>query len=365
MKILYGSNEISKSLKNLSPTKIAVAYIGKDFDKFIDPNFIEAIVVSPTLGSNPKAISSLYKFICKERGNDKGWEVINFLDSLHAKIYIGKHGALVGSANLSKNALDANNLIEVCIYIEKINNEDIYNQLLTIFDSILEKAQNNYPDYQSKEEQLQQLININALYETEIRPARRIKEPEKPKEPINFLNYNFKVDPNFLVIWYGSVGLDLNNEKWEVALGNGWEKKYSDYMGIAKEDIKEKIVKKTDWVLVWRCRESDGKAYKGQKPYWLYVHRIILNGSKDKYYPHVLVEEKGETKTEEPFKINDQVFINAFNAIINKDDFAIYRPNDDNIWFAKNTINKFPKIISALQEEYRRIVSTNKVSNKN
>ena len=81
MKILIES-EIQRAIRRCEPSKIAVAYIGTDWNTFVsDVESLGAIIVSPTLGSNPWAITDLAKQI--------GWDKIFFLDELHAKTYVG------------------------------------------------------------------------------------------------------------------------------------------------------------------------------------------------------------------------------------------------------------------------------------
>jgi hypothetical protein len=61
--------KIRQAIDRCKPIQIAVAYIGIDWRDFIlDTSNIEAVIVSPTLGTNPKAILSLAKEI--------GWDKI-------------------------------------------------------------------------------------------------------------------------------------------------------------------------------------------------------------------------------------------------------------------------------------------------
>ena len=95
MKILSGG-DIAKEVKSINPQYIAVGYIGKDWHRYIDIEFVKEIIVSPTIGSNPFAIESIVKEI--------GFENVYFLDELHAKLYIGSDRYAFGSFNLSANA---------------------------------------------------------------------------------------------------------------------------------------------------------------------------------------------------------------------------------------------------------------------
>lgn len=77
--MIFFGKDIAQQIKNTDPQKIAVAYIGVDWKKYVNPKSIEFIVISPTLGSNPNTIDDMVKII--------GWEKIYFNEALHAKIY--------------------------------------------------------------------------------------------------------------------------------------------------------------------------------------------------------------------------------------------------------------------------------------
>lgn len=107
MKILL-AYEIGSAIQRCNPLKIAVAYLGEDWRSFIpDVQHLEEVIVSPTLGTNPRAVMDLAQRI--------GWENVHFLDELHAKFYLGSSTAIVGSANLTHNGLSGDALIELCI----------------------------------------------------------------------------------------------------------------------------------------------------------------------------------------------------------------------------------------------------------
>jgi hypothetical protein len=57
MILLKTPTEISNKLKEIEPAQIAVAYVGADWKSFLNSDHIENIIISPTLGSNPRAIT--------------------------------------------------------------------------------------------------------------------------------------------------------------------------------------------------------------------------------------------------------------------------------------------------------------------
>ena len=112
MKMLIDSQEIAKALQSLKPRRIAVAYVGKDWEQFLPIDSLEEVIVAPTVGSKPKAIRQ----IARRMG---GWDNVYLLDNLHAKVFIGEKAAIVGSANLSNNALGMTGLEEVGVRVDE------------------------------------------------------------------------------------------------------------------------------------------------------------------------------------------------------------------------------------------------------
>jgi hypothetical protein len=139
MIILESSVSIRDALKIIKPIKIAVAYIGIDYQNFIDPYDLHSIILSPTLGSNPNAIDDLVSKI--------GWNKVYLLDNLHSKIYLGEKSAIITSANLSKNGLDIEGLLEIGILLEDFNS---LNKLNQIYEDFFDSSLDAYPDQESK-----------------------------------------------------------------------------------------------------------------------------------------------------------------------------------------------------------------------
>ena len=70
MKICINAVQNRNALKVIKPTKIAVAFVGTGWKKYVSPKNIKEIVLSPTFGS-PKAI--------EDNGHD--WGINFFLDN--------------------------------------------------------------------------------------------------------------------------------------------------------------------------------------------------------------------------------------------------------------------------------------------
>ena len=185
MQILTNA-KIQQAIVRCKPHHIAVAYIGINWSDFIaDTNNLETVIISPTLGTNPKAISVLIKAI--------GWDKVLFLNELHAKIYLGQESAIVGSANLTQNGLSGQSLIELSV---EINSEKGLRKIGNIVDDLKKRAQDQYPTTEAKKVQIKELERTwNAAI------ANRIL-PKKPVDQNCFADFEFLTKDHFYVVWY-------------------------------------------------------------------------------------------------------------------------------------------------------------------
>ena len=137
------NGNIKKAIKELKPNKIAVAYIGADWEKYIDQDTLKEleIILSPTIGSNPQAIHSLVK---KIKG---GWNNVHFLTKLHAKFYLGNEAAILGSFNLSGNGFEVYGLEEIGV---KIIEEKPRKTLDDEFERLKTEAKNEFETEKAK-----------------------------------------------------------------------------------------------------------------------------------------------------------------------------------------------------------------------
>jgi hypothetical protein len=190
-------NDIRKAVSDCKPSKIAVAYIGVDWQMFIpDANCLESIIISPTIGSNPWAIADLVKQI--------GWEKVAFLDELHAKTYIGKSSAVIGSANLTRNGLGAEGLVELCV---KINAAESLKKISKAFEDLKKRAQDQYPTTVSKKSRLKELEqNWGAAI------SNRIFRNNKKKNIPSFADFESLGEDHFYVLWYQPVNCEYSDD---------------------------------------------------------------------------------------------------------------------------------------------------------
>ena len=252
--ILLGS-AIAKAINHCAPNRVAVAYLGIDWRRFIkNPQGLEAIVISPTLGTNPNAVDDLVK--------ELEWKRVFFLDELHAKIYLGKNSAVIGSANLTFNGLSGEVLIECCT---KLNNQNEVDSLEKALDSILTAAKNKYPNDDSKITRLAKLrMDWNLAHSHGI-----ISQNTKPSPSIDEFELNGSND--FYVSW------------WE------GEQEYSDVMSNFKSLIKldtsvlpEDKVERGKFILLWE-KYNDRVAPENALK-WLHIDEIVHQGFIEKPY---------------------------------------------------------------------------------
>jgi phosphatidylserine/phosphatidylglycerophosphate/cardiolipin synthase-like enzyme len=146
MKILLNSKAIRSAISAVKPTKIAVAYVGQGWEKYVSDKHLTEIVLSPTFGSNPKAIRALIEKLTFAK--------VHFLDKLHSKIYIGMNSAFIGSANLSNNGMSDAGLFESGVLLD---DQGLIDKLNAKFNEYRTMAKESYP---TKEAKLKQLLAL-------------------------------------------------------------------------------------------------------------------------------------------------------------------------------------------------------------
>lgn len=120
------------------------------------------------------------------------------------------------------------------------------------------------------------------------------------------------------------------------------EKKINERISKCLAFTEDKGITENEWVLVWR-KKKDGKCDRRKNPYWLYVHKLIKDGSADESCLIFGMELKNEDIPNKSFKIeDDKVFKEAFFNIIDEDYIS-------NI----NQFNRsFDEFIERLKKEY-------------
>lgn len=115
MRLLRNAAEITSTLQTLFshdvPKLALVAFVGKDGPGFLPPDVtdLEVICWPKAGGTHPEGVNAL---LAQHR--------VRFCDRLHSKVYWAQgRGMIVGSANLSRNALGAGGLDEYAVLLEE------------------------------------------------------------------------------------------------------------------------------------------------------------------------------------------------------------------------------------------------------
>ena len=324
MRILTGK-DIAAAIAKCEPRQIAVAFVGKDWIKFIsNPESIEFVILSPTLGTNPNAVIELV--------NKIGWHKVYFLDELHAKIYLGQRVAIVGSANLTRNGLSGKLLTELCVSLQ---NPVELAEISRIISDWRKRAEMQYPKENDKKEKLHQLT---ALWRSAI--AHGIA-PFPKKGTISFADFELLSTEDFYVVWWQPFEAKYSPDLEKI------EGRIDDEVHFAVRDR----VKKNTWVLMWRITEKS-KPHKGTRPYWLYIHDVFSNGiiNTDYDYPQCAIQQNNLKLPPQPFKLTEKV-ISAFKNVVAEPEMAKYFIQDGAVFSLKRTFKGLPVLISKMRAE--------------
>jgi hypothetical protein len=325
MKILV-EGEIAQAIRRCEPSKIAVAYIGSDWRTFVsETSRLEAIIVSPTFGSNPWAITDL--------ANRLGWDNVYFLDELHAKTYLGNASAVIGSANLTRNGLGGDGLVELCV---EVNAAQSLKTLSKTFEDLKQRAQTQYPTPQSKKTRLKELERIWGAA-----IANRIVRSQNASAR-SFADFEPLGEDHFYVLWYQPMKCDYSDDVKAV------KSLMQDDIHFARADK----VEKNKWALVWRITDSS-TPHKTVKPRWLYIHDVFEEGVTDEgyEYPKCAIQRKDLEVPTPPFEITDDVS-EAFKIAIQEEGIAKYLVQDDRDIFSLAYSLKGIPLLMAQMKEY-------------
>jgi hypothetical protein len=256
--IVYGAG-IKEEVKAIRPTRVAVAYIGLGWRTYLpEPENLEAIIISPDVGSSPNGIRSLVHAL--DRPGRSGWDRVFFLDALHAKLYLGKDAAVLGSANLSDNGLSGAALRELGAVIRE---PSLLTELHAFFRTTLDLAVAMYPDPEAKAHQLAELSRkrmIRGIFEPPI--AAGAAPPPDPPFPT-------KLDA-FHVVW-----VESSPPREFAGAAKADKPMIEDDLEFTKRDLK--VLKRGDWVLTWQ-RTPSGKPRKDVGLSWTPIGRIYRDG---------------------------------------------------------------------------------------
>lgn len=328
MKILTNYSLYKQAIKKIEPNKVAVAYIGADYNLFINAKKLKEIIVSPTVGSNPHAISSLIKSI--------GISNVHFIDNLHSKLFIGKKGAIIGSANLSRNALGGSGLIELGVLIES---QRELSQVTKLFNDYKKTAKRLYKNSTAKEEK------IAKLYVDHRKPL----VINGSKTPLKiFSEYQWGVDEPFKVSWYDVIEPDIKSyvkkSFYKAFPGATWKDIYNNIRSEIEIPMNDSL-QEGEWLLTF-CVDEKYLCMKSGLD-WMHIDVRIKNAFTKEFYPNGFFELKSIKHSSPPFKI-DKKFRKIFVEVVNQAKYKTVRES----MYIKNITPFIPKILKEIKKRY-------------
>lgn len=336
MKVLTSAKGIRDALHKLRPSKIAVAYVGKDWRSFITAEDLEEIVLSPRLGTNPQAVLQLM--------DELGDKHVHFLDELHAKFYIGNDAALLGSCNLSKYGIGENGLLEAAV---TVHGEGVA-RLNEKFDAYRQQAQSRYRTRKAK---LRKLRTLQAQTDHAQRAgvlkasnrATPITEYLIGSHTIHVLGLTKAIDtPDRTKVGKRDPGL--------IASGVDIDKYFSFWIQFERRDE----VRENDWILWWWCTE-ERRPYKNFKARWTYADCVAprgMRGPTSKVWPKFAGEVAGRQR-EVPFRL-DSTTQAAISEVLRTDRFSKFLPSPD----CRVNLPRADKAVRAFLDAVKKIVAS-------
>ncbi|MDU9404989.1 phospholipase D family protein [Pseudomonas sp. zfem004] len=319
MKLLHGSG-IKQALREIAPRQVAVAYAGKDWRDYLSTDHLQEIILSPTIGSNPFAISALVSQL--------GWERVHFLDNLHTKLYLGKGAAALGSFNLTANGLSAEGLEEAGYLVQE---DKAIEELRQLFDSYLAKAHENYP---SVEEKASRLTALYQLWGRAIR-ADIIRNDGQDQSLTAFLPFA----ENIYIC--GVTGeCEYNEEVVDSSIIR------DSVCFMPRDDIE-----RGKWVLCWHA-DDNGYPRDETEPYWVHIDEIIEHGVKDTEYSKLAIELKTRSAISPPFELTP-IVVAAVHATLRLKRFVKFLWLKDP-WRIAPTLPLMPAFLAEVERQMRK-----------
>ena len=332
MKILLNSDEIREAIRDIQPQKIAVAYIGIDFEDFIDTSVLQSIIISPTLGSNPEAIGNIASQI--------NWENVSFLDNLHSKIYIGENSAVITSANLSANALSNKRLFESGVLIsDKESVEIIKKQFISYWN----ESKKKYPSLKAKKKKLQKLHNDFKRFKKYFS-----KKMLDKRSTVGFDKYSIDKHGDFLIVWWYPDDTPLIENEIRKNIYLSEDQNINElicYLFSPKDNIKE-----NNWILTWKITAND-KVSKSANLQWIYIDKIVPNGANHEIFSTAAFQLNYDLEEPPPFRI-DKKFKEAFSKVIENKKYENFRGFYRNEWYWNDCAPLFEDLIEDIRKEY-------------
>lgn len=305
--------------QEVNPTRIAVAYVGKNWQSYIDEQCLKEIILRPSIGTNPNAVEEIIKII--------GIDNVHFLDSLHSKIYLGNLAAILGSCNLSNNGFGKEGNEEAAVILTEAN---ALKQLKEIFNDYKDAAQRNYIDSSQKLSRLEKLkaewravanANLSNGCVFDKFDMDQLKEKE---------NSHYKIH----VAWFYVSGESskLNDDRIrqssKLAKNQSIESYFHDYMYFHNDDD----IRTGDWILSFGCK-NDGTPGARSDVSWMFVNEVHPDVVLDDKYSKLVGQVEFESFPIPPFKLDHKLKCIFRETVTLPTYKALLPPDTDNdIW---------------------------------
>lgn len=344
-------NQAHTKLQEFPPSHIAVAYVGQDWDQLIDSSQLQEIILSPTLGTNPRAVDALVERL--------GWDNVHFLDELHAKIYWSNDAVIWGSFNLSNNALGCNSeggLIEAGIFSTE---KSMLDEAKELYNVCKYKAIRQYKSTQQKKEKLKHLHQLyNKSIENRIIDAKNLIAIES-KIPVYSGQYS--------VAWYNpdirtaEINKDAYLENTAIR-DSGFDLSSTSSLCFTTQDASH--LREGEWILVWAVpkQQKTRKKFKEVSFYWLYIHNLVMDGympqEDTKDYPLVAFEWSEKDKPTVPFELDAEIY-EAFSTTLDQAEFLNFHPNQG-IWTLDGGNHNIEEFVEAWRNNLKTLQNQKK-----
>ncbi|EKS9888570.1 phospholipase D family protein [Burkholderia pyrrocinia] len=328
MKFIHGS-DIQRGLREISPSHIAVAYVGIDWKTYIAPENLKDIVLSPTVGTNPAAIIEIAEVV--------GWEQVHFLDNLHAKIYLGERSAAVGSFNLTANGLSAEGLQEAGFIVDDAL---ALAELRARLDDYRQQAGMAYPTTEAK---LARLAELRAQWDRAIKQGV-IRSDAKAST----LGAYRPISSDEIYVCWVSGEITYTNQ----IVSHGTVNSTVSF-------LESDTVLPDRWILCWTSR-TDGHPDKRHRPYWLHIDEVIEAGAHEAPYTKVAIERTDRAELPPPFNLDDAT-VHALYAVLNSGEFPEFL-YDQETWSVDRTLPRLPAFLQTLAKVAQQEAATSGVA---
>lgn len=284
MQVLYSGDQIRRCLRTLfssdSQRRVAVvAFVGRGAKDFVPkPKGVEIYCWPEPGATSPDGIRDLIQ----------AGATVRFVDYLHAKLYwAAGRGAIICSANLSNNALDADGLFELGVFVGPDDDFDIDLVLQSlsarpVAEAELERLERDHRRLQAAKRRLR-------------RPPGTTESPG-PRTFLEWMQSPLRSSWKFAPVTYEDDELSEDGaDELEQARGTA-----------AAEDFCEvdaKLFEQGDWALVFKWSKAYDGATRGRIR-WLFVDHINRGVGEDggdelvQLHPHTECPEP-------PFAIDD------------------------------------------------------------